>query len=63
VVVLLCDRFSAGEIAERLTISRRTVEKHIEHVYLKLGVHGRRGLREETVLVDALTSALADRRT
>lgn len=44
---LLHDRFSAGEIAERLRISRRTVEKHIEHVYLKLGIHSRRGIRAE----------------
>jgi DNA-binding CsgD family transcriptional regulator len=54
VAVLLCDRFSAAEIAERLTISRRTVEKHIEHVYLKLQVRNRRGLTEETVLAEAL---------
>ena len=58
VVLFLCDRLSAGEMAERLTISRRTVEKHIEHVYLKLGVHGRRGLHEETVLATAFSDAL-----
>ena len=61
VVLLLCDRMSSGEIADRLTISRRTVEKHIEHVYLKLGVHGRKGLNEEAVVGDALENALGDR--
>jgi len=50
IVLLLCDRLSAGEIAERMKISKRTVEKHIEHVYLKLRVHNRRGLSEETIL-------------
>jgi DNA-binding CsgD family transcriptional regulator len=54
VVILLCDRLSAGEIAERLKISRRTVEKHIEHVYLRLRVHNRKGLSEETILGNAL---------
>ena len=62
VVLFLCERLSAGEIAEHLTISRRTVEKHIEHVYLKLGVHGRRGLHEETVLATAFSDALGSRR-
>ena len=30
------------EIAEALVISPRTVAKHLEHAYEKLGVHGRR---------------------
>lgn len=29
------------EIADRLVVSRRTVEKHLEHAYEKLGVHSR----------------------
>ncbi len=57
---LFCDRHSPAEIAERLRLSRRTVEKHIEHVYLKLRVHDRRGLREESILADALHDALGD---
>ena len=31
-----------AEIAEALSISPRTVAKHLEHAYAKLGVHGRR---------------------
>jgi DNA-binding CsgD family transcriptional regulator len=30
-----------GEVAEALELSSRTVEKHLENVYTKLGVHGR----------------------
>jgi DNA-binding CsgD family transcriptional regulator len=48
VAQLLRDRFSAEEIADRLKISRRTVEKHIEHIYLKMDVHSRKVLREGT---------------
>jgi DNA-binding CsgD family transcriptional regulator len=32
---------SNGEVALALHISPRTVEKHLEHVYRKLGVSGR----------------------
>ncbi|MGZ4172627.1 MAG: helix-turn-helix transcriptional regulator [Solirubrobacteraceae bacterium] len=32
------------EIAERLFLSAKTVEKHLSQAYLKLGVDGRRGL-------------------
>ena len=31
-----------AEIGEALGISGRTVAKHLEHAYAKLGVHGRR---------------------
>jgi DNA-binding CsgD family transcriptional regulator len=31
-----------AEIGEALSISSRTVGKHLEHAYAKLGVHGRR---------------------
>jgi len=31
----------AREIAERISISRRTVERHLANAYLKLGVHSR----------------------
>jgi DNA-binding CsgD family transcriptional regulator len=33
--------FTAAEIADALYISRRTVEKHLEHIYNKLGVDSR----------------------
>jgi DNA-binding NarL/FixJ family response regulator len=31
----------AREIAQRISISRRTVERHLANAYLKLGVHSR----------------------
>jgi len=33
-----------GDIAEALVISPHTVAKHLEHVYGKLSIHGRRDL-------------------
>jgi DNA-binding CsgD family transcriptional regulator len=54
VALLLCDRLSATEIADRLRISCRTVEKHTERLYTKLRVNNRRGLREEMFLSGAL---------
>jgi len=32
------------EIADQLTVSERTVENHLAHVYTKLGLAGRSGL-------------------
>jgi len=41
VAILLALRLPTPEIAERLYISRHTVEKHLEHIYLKLGTTDR----------------------
>ena len=43
IYLLLCDRLTIAEIAQRLFISRHTAAKHIEHIYDKLLVSGRRG--------------------
>jgi LuxR family maltose regulon positive regulatory protein len=48
ILVLLADRWSDKEIAERLVISLSTVRKHTTTIYDKLGVHSRR---------DAVTAA------
>ena len=45
VAALLTQRLSMPEIAERLFISRHTVEKHVEHIYLKLKTNGKREAR------------------
>jgi DNA-binding CsgD family transcriptional regulator len=44
VAALLCRRLRAAEIAAILHISPRTVERHVEHIYLKLNVRTRREL-------------------
>lgn len=44
VVSLLRDGFTAPAAAERLRISRRTVERHIYHIYRKLGISCHREL-------------------
>ncbi|MGW5353051.1 helix-turn-helix domain-containing protein [Streptomyces sp. NPDC004031] len=41
VLTLLAHGFTNGQIAHRLAISPRTVDKHLEHAYPKLGVCGR----------------------
>ncbi|MEZ0580729.1 alpha/beta fold hydrolase [Nocardioides sp. MH1] len=40
-LLLAADGLDNTEIAERLTLSVRTVERHFQNVYLKLGVSGR----------------------
>jgi DNA-binding CsgD family transcriptional regulator len=41
---LLCERLRPAEIASLLLLSRRTVERHVEHIYQKLGVRCRRDM-------------------
>jgi DNA-binding NarL/FixJ family response regulator len=43
VVTLIAAGFSNREIAERLVLSVRTVERHIENVYNRLGIQGKAG--------------------
>ncbi len=51
VLNLMADGLIAAAIARRLSISPRTVNKHIEHIYQKLGTHDRTTtvLRGETL--------------
>ncbi|MGD0081955.1 MAG: helix-turn-helix transcriptional regulator [Acidimicrobiales bacterium] len=46
VALLAAEGRSSREIAERLFLSTRTVDNHLQRVYLKLGVTGRRELAE-----------------
>jgi DNA-binding CsgD family transcriptional regulator len=39
------------EIAERLFVSSRTVENHLQRVYEKLGIHGRADLAQTLALL------------
>jgi DNA-binding NarL/FixJ family response regulator len=43
VVVLIAAGLSNREIAERLVLSVRTVERHIENIYNRLGIRGKAG--------------------
>jgi len=57
VLVLLARGLSNPEIAETLTISRKTVSSHLEHIYTKIGVTTRTEaalFAMRTGLVDAL---------
>ena len=47
VVALVAQRLSNPEVAERLFISRHTVESHLKNVYRKLGLSSRTGLAAE----------------
>ena len=57
ILVLLAERLSRKEIADRLYISTATVKRHAENIYAKLGVPGRRQAvdkaRELAILGDA----------
>lgn len=44
IALLVADGLTSREIAERLTVSQRTVEGHIYRMYIKLGVSDREGL-------------------
>lgn len=46
VLALVCQRLTNAEIADRLTLSERTVESHVGSLLRKLGAPNRRGLIE-----------------
>jgi len=41
IAALVAEALSNREIAERLVISKRTVDAHVEHIYTKLGISSR----------------------
>src|SRR5262245_48601148 len=47
VVRLVSERLTNPEIAERMFISRRTVQTHVSHALAKIGVSTRRELADE----------------
>ena len=40
VIALMAEGSSNSAIAERLTVTRKTVESHIANIFSKLGLHG-----------------------
>ena len=44
IAVLLCHRLKRREIADKLFISGRTVDKHSENIFVKVGVTSREEL-------------------
>jgi DNA-binding CsgD family transcriptional regulator len=47
IAILLCHRLKRQQIADKLFISVRTVDKHIERIFLKTGVSSRENLLEK----------------
>ena len=55
VLGLVADGFANEAIAERLSISVRTVERHLSNIYAKLGVSGKAGRAAAAVRYSQLT--------
>jgi len=60
IALLLSERHSMAEIADRLFISRRTVEKHAQNIYVKLGISRKQDVGEHLFGV-RLFAASSDR--
>lgn len=56
VLALLCDGATAVAIAHRLGVSPRTVDKHLERIYRKLGVRDRLGAYQVAVHEDLVAA-------
>ncbi|WP_314172084.1 LuxR C-terminal-related transcriptional regulator [Streptomyces winkii] len=49
---LVCSGLTNVEVAEAVTISKRTVDNHLQNIYRKLGLRSRRALRAEYLKED-----------
>lgn len=49
---LVCSGLTNAEVAQTVTISKRTVDNHLQNIYRKLGVRSRRALRTEYLKED-----------
>jgi len=47
VAAMVAEGFSNPEIAHRLFVSRRTIETHVSHIFVKLGLSSRAQLRDD----------------
>lgn len=57
VLAALADGLTADAIGRLLRISPRTVRKHLEHAYVKLGCHDRLVAVQRAVTLSVLASA------
>lgn len=49
---LVCSGLTNAEVADAVTISKRTVDNHLQNIYRKLGVRNRRALKAEYLRED-----------
>jgi DNA-binding NarL/FixJ family response regulator len=58
VMLLVCSALADKDIAERLAISLNTVARHLEMIYIKMGLHQGRLNRRTALLRTALATGM-----